>query len=203
MNDSKKKRDHNKDIILALYELIIENGYNDISIRDIRDKAKVAIGTIYHHFPEGKPAIMKSLIIYFTNEINKTDKVLTSDMILDPNYLGNFASNLIKNTHEYRAYYSALTQAILSNPDFYKDVGSISTDYYRSIITNLRNNYETFREIPEDHLLKAFKLISHTCNAFIFQHIFLQPLFESDEELVKFLTKLIGYYLNSDFEILD
>ena len=203
MNESKKKRDHNKDIILAFYELIIEKRYNDISIRDIRDKAKVAIGTIYHHFPEGKSAVMKSLIIYFTNEINKTDKVLTSDLILNPNYLGNFASNLIKTTREYRAYYSALTQAILSNPEFFKDVGTISIDYYKNIITNLRNNYENFREIPEDHLLKAFKLISHTCNAFIFQHIFIQPLFESDKELVRFLTKLISYYLNSDFEVLD
>ena len=79
----------------------------------------------------------------------------------------------------------------------------MKTDYYKNIVANLRNNYANFKEIPEDHLLKAFKLISHTCNAFIFQHVFLQPFFESDEELVRFLTKLIGYYLNSDFEILD
>lgn len=203
MKNSKKKRDHQKDIIKAFYDLIVEKGYDNISVRDIRDKANVAMGTIYHHFSDGKPAIMKALIIYFANEITKTDKTLASEMILDPNYLGEFIDNLVKTTREHRHYYSALAQAILSNPDFFKDSSMISRHYYTNIIRNLRKNYETFKDIPEDDLLKAFMLISHTCNAYIFQHIFINPIFESDEELVRFLTKLIGYFLKSDFNILS
>ncbi|MBN1215886.1 MAG: TetR/AcrR family transcriptional regulator [Candidatus Lokiarchaeota archaeon] len=202
MKKSKTKRDHNKEIILALYDLIIKKGFNDISIRDIRDKAKVALGTIYHHFPKGKPAIMKELMKYFADHINKTNEVLSSEKILDPSYLGDFALNLIKNTRKYYAYHSALTQAILSDPGLFKEYENVSTEYYQDIIVNLRNKYENFKEIPEENLLKAFKFINHTYNAFIFQHIFLQPFFESDEELARFLTKLIAYYLNSDFEIL-
>ncbi len=203
MENSNKKRDHRKDIIRAFYKLIIEKGYDNISVRDIRDKANVAIGTIYHHFSEGKSAIMKALIIYFANEITKTDKTLASEMILNPNYLGEFIDNLVKTTREHRSYYSALTQAILSNPDFFKDGGTLSKYYYTKIIRNLRKNYEAFKDIPEADLLKAFMLISHTCNAYIFQHVFIDPIFESDEELVKFLTKLIGYFLKSDFDILS
>lgn len=203
MQNSKQKRDHKKDIIQALHKLIIEKGYDNISVRDIRDKANVAMGTIYHHFSEGKPAIMKELIIYFANEIMELDKTLKTEMILDPNYLGKFIVNLVKTTREHKSYYSALAQAVLSKADFFKNNSTISKEYYTKIIRNLRNNYENFKEIPEDDLLKAFLLISHTCNAYIFQHVFIEPLFESDEELVKFLTRLIGYFINSDFNILS
>lgn len=203
MKNSKKKRDHKKEIIQALYKLIIEKGYDNISIRDIRDKANVAMGTIYHHFSEGKPAIMKDLIIYFATEVLGTDRALSSDMILNPDYLQSFIANLVKTTREHHSYYAALTQAILSEADFFKDINEITKNYYKSIVKKLRKNYESFKQISEEDLLKCFILISHTCSAYIFQHMFIDPLFESDGELIKFLTKLIGYFIKTDFDILS
>ncbi|MBY9005905.1 MAG: TetR/AcrR family transcriptional regulator [Candidatus Lokiarchaeota archaeon] len=201
-NNSKKTRDPQKEIILAFYDLIIEKGYNNISIRNIRDKANVAIGTIYHHFPEGKPAIMKKLLLFFSTEILKINQVLISDEILSPDYLKSFINNLVKNVREYYSYYSAVLQALLSNPEFFKDIETMSIDYYRQIVIKVKNKEKTLADTPIELLIQAFKFINDTCNAYIQQHIFISPVFKSDEELIKFLSKLITYFIETEFKIL-
>ena len=67
-----KKRTISK-IVKTLYELIQEKDYEKISIRDIKNKAKISIGAIYHHFPQGKADILHEMIKRNRNKILNTD----------------------------------------------------------------------------------------------------------------------------------
>ena len=182
---------------------MLEKEYSRISIRDIRDKANVALGTIYHHFPEGKPAILRNLIIFYANEVLNIEFDLQSGQILNQGFFEKFITNLVENTRRDRIYYLALTQAAISDPEFYKSLTNVTQEYYQKIVENLRENNPSFQTIPEDELLKVFLLISHTCNAYIHRHVFIEPIFDSDEELIRFLTKLINYFISTNFEILN
>ena len=68
----KTKRTISK-ILESFYGLIQEKDYEKISIRDIKNKAKISIGAIYHHFPQGKPDILHEMIKRNRNKILNTD----------------------------------------------------------------------------------------------------------------------------------
>ncbi|MBI3160804.1 MAG: TetR/AcrR family transcriptional regulator [Chloroflexi bacterium] len=53
-----------EDILQAAYELFIANGYHGTSMRQIAERAGIALGGIYNHFT-GKEQIFKEVIIRF------------------------------------------------------------------------------------------------------------------------------------------
>ncbi len=47
----RRNKEKTKDLILQVaIELINEHGYDKLSTNHIADRAKIAIGTVYHHF---------------------------------------------------------------------------------------------------------------------------------------------------------
>lgn len=48
------------DIIAAAQELFGEVGYDKTGVREIAERAHLALGTLYHHFPEGKIGVLSA-----------------------------------------------------------------------------------------------------------------------------------------------
>ncbi|GAH28007.1 unnamed protein product [marine sediment metagenome] len=66
-----KKKARNKEAtIKKIYEiffkLVLEEGFHKASTNKIAKEAKISIGTLYHHFPEGKKGIIRK---YFENSV--------------------------------------------------------------------------------------------------------------------------------------
>jgi len=62
--------DKRRKILEATKELIIERGFKDISVRDIKEKAGISQGTIYVYF-KSKEEIFVSLVDVFFSEVEK------------------------------------------------------------------------------------------------------------------------------------
>ena len=62
MSNSKKSRnkeDTIKNIYGCFFNLVLEIGYHKASTNKIAKAANISVGTLYHHFPEGKKDIMR------------------------------------------------------------------------------------------------------------------------------------------------
>lgn len=57
-------------ILTAALELIVDQGYQRVSIHDIQKKANVSIGSIYNHFG-GKEGVAKGLYQHLLNELDE------------------------------------------------------------------------------------------------------------------------------------
>ncbi|CAM3832486.1 TetR/AcrR family transcriptional regulator [Nocardiopsis tropica] len=49
-------------LIVAMTESLRRRGYNGTSVKDVTVAATSTIGSMYHHFPEGKPALTRSAL---------------------------------------------------------------------------------------------------------------------------------------------
>jgi len=202
MKIKKKTLDRNKtkEILDSFHELVIEKGYNNVSINDIRNKSKIALGTIYKHFPQGKIAIIKQKLIDITREQLKLEKFLTFNN--DPDSLKEFISNLVKIQRKDDAFYRGITQALITNPLFFQEIHEISNEYYKKLVKKIKDDPTQYPGLSEEILIKVLKFISETCNAYIQRHMFISPIFDSDEELIGFLTKLIQLFIENEFKII-
>lgn len=75
----KKKQIKEKELLLAAYDLFINNGIEKTSIEDIVKKAGVAKGTFYLYFKD-KYDVLNNLILQKSNQIMKDALVETNDL---------------------------------------------------------------------------------------------------------------------------
>jgi AcrR family transcriptional regulator len=93
----------------ALMELVVEKGYETISIQDITDRANVARTTFYLHFKDKEDLLLQSLKDEFSGLLDNVPKrVLKTSKgeeieLLDPAYSGDF---------EYLAQYADFFRAM-------------------------------------------------------------------------------------------
>lgn len=57
-------------ILTAALDLIVDNGYHNVSVHQIQKRADVSIGSIYNHFG-GKEGIAKALYQHIANELDE------------------------------------------------------------------------------------------------------------------------------------
>jgi len=99
------------EIITAAHALFAEQGYHGTSMRQIADRAGIALGGIYNHFP-GKEDIFKHIIIQYhpiTEILPKLDAIQGSNV---PDTL-HFAANTIQQSLQDRGDYINLLFAEL------------------------------------------------------------------------------------------
>ena len=128
MNESKpKKRNKVKtinQIIKTTLELIDENGYDKLSTNHIAERAQIAIGTVYHHFPKGKPDIIRKIAL------DNFQMIISFDIfnnISDSNFdesLNQIIRNHIKTHQKDIAFNKAFDQAFLSNTKIFHGYSS-------------------------------------------------------------------------------
>jgi len=58
---SQTKTSAREKALVVAEELIENKGYANVSARTIAKQAKISVGTLYHHFPRGKPDILQAI----------------------------------------------------------------------------------------------------------------------------------------------
>src|ERR1700744_3361713 len=76
---SQRTEETRKALIAAGRELFAERGYDDVGAEEIVRTAGLTRGALYHHFPNGKPALLEA--IYERLEAESTQRV--AHVVLD------------------------------------------------------------------------------------------------------------------------
>ncbi|GAH03263.1 unnamed protein product [marine sediment metagenome] len=115
-----KKKARNKEATIkkiynTFFKLVLEEGFHKASTNKIAKEAKISIGTLYHHFPDGKKGIIRK---YFENSVETSfelEEFKKFNMSNIPSVFRGFVSNVLKNHKENKAYNLAFRSAILSD----------------------------------------------------------------------------------------
>ena len=171
-------------------DLVNRNGYDSLSTRHIAKAAGISVGTIYHYFPGGKHTIASRYIDFVTDELydpNIFEKIGEKD-------LREFFEELIRKYviahHKHIEIHKAIDQAILADPNVYRRNLEATKLNISRVVTELRDT-GLYNSIPEPIVLNSFILLFNVLEGLIHRHFFIYPLFETEEELIAFLVKLL------------
>ena len=187
----RRNKEKTKDLILQVAtELINENGYDKLSTNHIADQAKVAIGTVYHHFPKGKVDIVYEITL------RNFDKIVNFDLFGDLNesnfkeYLLNFVKNHVKAHREDLKINLAYEQAFLSDRQSFDSHMSLIEEKLM-VLTNIIHNLNIFKHVSKKDLFTKLRTSFILLDSMVHYHLFFTPILNTDEELVVYLSKLI------------
>ncbi len=152
----------------AFTELVNEKGYEDLTTRQVAKKADVSIGTVYYYFPDGKASIAAGLY----------ERVLAEQlegMTLD---LRTQISRSLALHKEYKELYRAFDQAIYARKDIFHGI-----KHQRD--SGMQDEIE-----DADIQMRDVLLMNGMVDALIHRHLFIEPMFDTDDEFIDYLTTM-------------
>ena len=171
-------------------ELVNRNGYDKLSTRHIAEAAGISVGTIYHYFPGGKHDIASRYIDHVTDELFDPGMFRG----LGEKDLRGFFAELIRRYlivhRESLEIHRAIDQAILADPDVRRRNQEAIMVNMSKVVAELKDA-GLYGSLPEQSVLNSFILLFNVLEGLIHRHLFVYPLFETEEELVSFLVNLL------------
>ena len=162
-------------IYKAFTELINEEGYDNLTARKIAQRADISVGTIYHYFNEGKPAIAAALYEKNLQETLDIENLKGHSLTIIRQKVTRHLQLHQQNKELYRAF----DQAIYSHSYIFKGAK--------------RKREEILAEqlgYPDPERIQGIMRVYGTVDAIIHRHLFVEPMFESDNDLLDYLTLL-------------
>lgn len=195
---STKKKVRNKEntikkIYGAFFKLVLEEGFHKASTNKIAKEAGISIGTLYHHFPDGKKGIIRK---YFENSVDITfdfEEFKNFNMSNMTNIFRGFVSNVLRNHRKNKAYNIAFRSAILSDIKLAKSHKERVTEISTTLTMKLQESSDFFKSIDQKRLIRSFILIYNIVNAMVYHHIVFMDLFQKDEDFIDYLSNLLTY----------
>jgi len=193
-----KKKARNKEAtIKKIYEiffkLVLEEGFHKASTNKIAKEAKISIGTLYHHFPEGKKGIIRK---YFENSVETSfnlEEFKKFNMSNIASVFRQFALNVLRNHKENKAYNIAFRSAILSDESLAQAHKERVVEISTGIVKELQETSEFFKSREKKRLIRSFVFIYNIINAIIYHHIVFMDLFQNDEDLIDYISNLLAF----------
>jgi AcrR family transcriptional regulator len=112
-------------IVETARKLIEKKGYSNVNVNEVAYVAKVSVGTLYYHFPNGKIDILSEIMSQrttgFVDEFNRqvgVDKVLEEGVSLQDALRWVFRK-VIELRRPDRQFLAAIQSEMFSNPDDY------------------------------------------------------------------------------------
>lgn len=180
LNESSAKRK----IIETAIELISQEGYANVSTREIARKAGVSDGTLYYHFPKGKLSILFNLSSEMVEDLGYYE--IMEDGVITDDEVRKFFMKDLDVAREMREFIIAMEIELLEKPDFYINY----SQKFASI-----DKLEPFRKIVEKIVDK--KIDKHTLvkiisvwKALLRRHVIFRNLFGSDKEFMEMMKKI-------------
>jgi len=188
---SRNKQEKINSIYSTFYRLLNEVGYDRITTNSIAEVSKISIGTIYRYFPNGKTSIMKGTLEHTSNkifDINDFNNMNEDNLVEMTKYL--IQKHLTVHRDNYQ-YHLAVNQAIMSNKELFNDYGYNITELFKSIAEEIQETNSFFKSVPQSYLIGILVRIFNILEAFIHRHLFITPIFPTDEELIDFLSQVL------------
>lgn len=177
-------------IIDATASLIEANGYANVTTREIARAADVSNGLVFKYFPDGKPDIVKAIMIdkfvFEILDIYMPDAAKFDDFEV---YLRAALTGSIAYARRHREIYTSMTIASLSNGRFFEGLEDKIIVDEAAIQTFI----ETFKGISLDgrkNLTEFTIQWLEILNGAIMHHLFYPSAFSTDEKLVDMLVEI-------------
>jgi AcrR family transcriptional regulator len=155
-------------IFSAFTELANEVGYERLTTRNIAKRAGISVGTVYHHFKEGTVAIAAGL---FERNLERQMEYLKAD-------IRSQITQHLELHREYKELYRAFDQAIYAREDIFRSIRQRRDDAVSEALDGSEVSVGTFMRI------------NATVDAIVHRHLFIEPMFETDGELVEYLVTI-------------
>ncbi len=189
--DSKEK------IIRVAKILIVEKGYNAITTRKIAEKAKMSVGTLYYHFPNGKLSILNEIILSYGDEFIENFDFSKIGELLDPEVGKSYLLKFIEQHRKFAPLIKGFEIELLTNKKVLKDFTNLMKCkedrfkiFFRDIILKFYPNIKD----PE----KTFSIVGRIFNNLIHTHVIFENFYGTDEDFVEILYKMLHGLLTSD-----
>ena len=164
---SRNKEETVKKIYEAFFKLVLEEGYHKASTNKIAKEAKISIGTLYHHFPDGKKEIIKK---YFENSVETSFDIIAFekfDLTNATSLFRSFVSNILNDFSENKAYKLAFRSAIISDENLANAHRDRVIEISTGIVEKLQEKSDFFRTIEKFRLIRSFVFIYTIVNMYI------------------------------------
>ncbi len=193
-----KKKARNKEATIkkiyeTFFKLVLEEGFHKASTNKIAKEAKISIGTLYHHFPEGKKEIIRE---YFENSVETSfdfEEFKKFNMSNIASVFRQFTLNVLRNHKENKAYNVAFRSAILSDESLAQAHKERVVEISTEIVKELQETSEFFKSREKKRLIRSFVFIYNIINAIIYHHIVFMDLFQNDEDLIDYVSNLLAF----------
>jgi AcrR family transcriptional regulator len=127
MSMTMRKSEAKERILRTAEKAIRKKGYTNLNVNDIAYLAKVSIGTLYYHFPDGKTSILAELLSRMQqNAFETSGSLLKSDELLQGKTFDEVLSRLLRAVLDVRRndrhFLAAVQIEMLSDLDKYENV---------------------------------------------------------------------------------
>ena len=188
---SRNKQEKLESIYNTFYELLNRKTYDKITTNLIAEMSDVSIGTIYRYFPDGKPSIVKGTLEHTAAKIFDIDDFNSMNESNLPEMLEHVIRKHLRVHREDFQYHLAVNQAILSNKELFTDYSDNINQLFENIAKEIRKSNVFFQKVSIDSIIFTLLMVFNTLEAFIHRHLFITPIFPTDEELVHFLRRIL------------
>lgn len=161
-------------IYIAFQELLAESGYDDLTTRKVAKRAKVSVGTVYNYFPSGKAAIAAGL--YEKNLLETID--ITNYVGYKREGLRNQIIRHLRLHTENKELYRAFDVAIYTDNNLFDRA------------KKKRDEVLSYQLGDDASRLSDILRVYSTVDSLIHKHMFIEPLFDSEEETIDYLVAI-------------
>ena len=177
-----------KDKILKVAEDLITNyEYHLISARKIARDANLSVGTLYHHYPNGKLSILYEILRNKFIEYFNFSEIEDSS---DPRIIKDYLIHLIESLRQNSRFIKAFEIEILTNERTLVDLKeSLKTEESGTefILKNMILKF--YPNIKQPEITSS--IISRIFNSIMYYHIIFEDFFGNDEVLVNILYDML------------
>jgi AcrR family transcriptional regulator len=188
-------------ILKTAEKKIRKKGYTNLNVNDIAYLAKVSIGTLYYHFPDGKTSILAELLSRMQQSAFETSgSFLKSEELLSGKTFDEVLSRLLQTVLDLRRndrhFLAAVQMEMLADIDKYEDVvesleGLESMNQGWKMFVEFIDNLS--KKFPEEGIdIKGYETkIERTIGTLMTYQIMFPGYFGSDDEFVTNLVVML------------
>lgn len=193
MPERKKKFVRDKEskidaIVRATVDLIEEKGYENFSVNDIPERAKLSIGTVYKYFPSGKVDILREILTRNTKKL--MDIAILED--IDDSRFYEFWAEIIKSYvkghREGIFHLASIEYSFGANPEFIEDIRPMIRAFYQQFVNSFRK-LKMFETFTKKEILVRVGLVFAIMGMTTKSHI-RRPIFKTDGMLIDYLKEI-------------
>ncbi len=188
-------RNVKKEIIETTIRMIQEKGYNNISTNHIAKETEVSIGTLYYHFENGKPDIIKEIVKQGYTEF--LDEIYIKRLTVDkfPDFLETFLNRYLEQHKQNKLLIIALETAFLSNRTLFQDYEYIQNEL--KLVPLISNLLKQLGYPDKENLKQVSKFLLYLIDSIIHHHVIYGESLLKDEELISNLSRMILKFVES------
>ncbi|MHA1931487.1 MAG: TetR/AcrR family transcriptional regulator [Promethearchaeota archaeon] len=184
-------------ILEVAKELIVKNGYSNISSRRIAKESKISIGTLFYHFPNGKLSILYEIILSYGNEFIENLDISKVGQFNNPEIGKAYLFKYLEKHRQFAPLINGFEIELLTNKNALKDLEKLMQSEKNRLDTFLQNIFLKFYpNIKEPE--KTFFMVGRICTSLIHTHIILDNFYGTDEEFIDILYKMLSGLLTND-----